>query len=122
MNRREFLLTSAAAAGLITASCARFGEREAVSNSSVGLGRLKLLPYPQQLRLPGGSLPLGQPRLVPSRRQTTATEQLALDSLRRSLPRGAPSIDVRLGSIEEGHDPSWLAAGEKQFQIGRAHV
>ena len=117
MNRREFLLTSAAGAGLITASCARFGEREAVSNSSVGLGRLKLLPYPQQLRLTGGSLPLGLPRLVPNQRQPTATEQLALDSLRRSLPRGAPSIGVRLGSIEEGHDPNWLAAGERQFLL-----
>src|ERR1035441_5974886 len=102
MNRREFLLTSAAGAGLITASCARFGAREAVANDRGGPGILKLLPYPQQLRLTGGSLPLGQPRLVPNQRQPTATEQLALDSLRRSLPRGAPSIGVRLGSIEIG--------------------
>jgi hypothetical protein len=78
---------------------------------------MKLLPYPQQIGLTGGALPLGQPRWVPNQKQATATEQLARDSLRRSFPRGGPSIGIRLGSIEDGYDASWLAPGEKQFLL-----
>jgi len=117
MNRREFLLTSTAGLGLVTASCVKIGKGAVLSNGSAGLGHLKLLPYPQQIRLTGGSLSLGQPRRVRNQKQPTATERIALVSLRRSFPRGGPPIGVRLGSIEEGHDPSWLDPGEKQFLL-----
>ena len=117
MNRREFLLTSAAGAGLLTAGCAGFDQRPAAPERGVGPGALKLLPYPQQLHLRGGSLPLGQPRWVPSPNAPTATERLALDTLRRSSPPGAPFLEVRLGSVEEGYDPNWLAPEERQFLL-----
>ncbi len=75
---------------------------------------LKLLPYPQQVHVRSGRLPLGPARCETARAQSP-TERLAADSLTRYLPRTGPPIAVRLGSVEEGYAEAWLSDDDRAF-------
>ena len=74
----------------------------------------QLLPYPQELTLQEGTCPLGQPACVTDG-DPSVTESLALETLEQYLQEGASSLEVRLGSVEEGYDPAWLTATQKAF-------
>jgi hypothetical protein len=75
---------------------------------------LKLLPYPQEVKLQNRQIRLG-PLSHKSPRAASATEQIAVESLRRYLPRQGDPIAVRLGSAEEGYEPQWLTKEQRAF-------
>ena len=114
MNRREFLAISSTSSLGMLAGGQILALRGASGAGSGNVGSLKLLPYPQELAPVEGILRLGQPEFIsvgaPSR-----TEQIAMDCLRRFLPRQGRRIVVRLGSLEEGYDRSWLSNDEAEF-------
>jgi hypothetical protein len=77
---------------------------------------LELLPYPQQLdRLPG-ELKAGPPVRAGENR-LSKTGRIALESLRRYLPREGAAIRLRLGSVEEGYKQAWLVPDENLFLL-----
>lgn len=74
---------------------------------------LKLLPYPQEVERSSGELALG-----PADYTTTASSEtitVAKESLISYLPKSGKSIKVRLGSVDEGYDKSWLTADQNNF-------
>lgn len=74
---------------------------------------LKLLPYPQDVKLSQGELTLG-----PADYATTASSQtikIAKTSLNPYLPKSGKPLKIRLGSVEEGYDSAWLTPAEKSF-------
>ena len=75
---------------------------------------VKLLPYPQSLEQPNGTLPLGPARCT-TNDTPSPTEQVAMDSLNRFLPRQGESIAVRLGSVEEDFVSEWLDTDQRAF-------
>jgi len=75
---------------------------------------LKLLPYPQELKLNGGTVTLGPPALQTDD-APSATEALAADSARRFLPQSGGTVPLRLGSLEEGYRGSWLSKADREF-------
>jgi len=81
---------------------------------ALGAPSLKLLPYPQQVEVDGGSLPLGPAHIVTDG-VPSPTERIAADTLRRFLPSVGRAVTVRLGSVEEGYDQAWLAPAEREF-------
>jgi len=119
MNRREFLATSSTAGLAVLAGGKVFGSPagpagEPGASDGGAPDGLKLLPYPQTLAPIGGALRLGKPEFTmagaPSR-----TKAIAMDCLRRYLPTRGRRVPVRLGSLEEGYDRSWLSADEAEF-------
>jgi len=74
----------------------------------------KLLPYPQEVQVHDGTLPLGPPRVITAR-APSATERVAKDTLRRSLPSEGRPVPIRLGSVEEGYDADWLSPPDREF-------
>jgi len=87
------------------------------AGASGGVSRpvdLKLLPYPQQVELRTGRLPLG-PVSVVTGGKPSATEQVAEQSLRRFVRGTGKAIAVRLGSVEEGYPAGWLSDGDRAF-------
>lgn len=75
---------------------------------------LNLLPYPQEIKLQGGELRLGPVSHKPAR-AASATEQIAVESLRRYLPGQGNAVTVRLGSVEEGYEKQWLTNQQRTF-------
>ena len=75
---------------------------------------MKLLPYPQEVQTMDGRLPLGPPEVVTDG-PLSDTERLACRSLKQHLPRGGKSVIVRLGSVAEGFDESWLPSDDRAF-------
>lgn len=75
---------------------------------------VKLLPYPQSLQQHDGKLPLGPARCT-TEGASSPTEQVAMDSLNRFLPRQGEPIAVRLGSLEESFVTEWLDTDERAF-------
>ena len=114
MNRREFLAVSSTAGLGVLAGGQMLASRAASTATLREMGELRLLPYPQVVAPMEGVLRLGKPEFTiagaPSR-----TEQIAMDSLRRFLPRQGRKVAVRLGSVEEGYDRSWLSDDEAGF-------
>ena len=74
----------------------------------------RLIPYPQEIKTSAGALTLGPARLVTEGPPST-TEQLALKTLERYLPRQGTTVPVRLGSVEEGFSPAWLSLEHRRF-------
>ena len=74
----------------------------------------KLLPYPQQVKLLGGGLLLGPPDCK-SDGAPSETEQIAVQSLGRYLPRKGKAVTIRLGSVEEGYSQRWLTDEQRSF-------
>src|SRR6266540_1107231 len=113
MNRREFLsVTSTAGMGVILGGCsspASTRHGSAVGKQDRGL---KLLPYPQEIVRAEGSLRLGPPNHAGLH---SRTEEVAMDSLKRNLPRAGNDLVVRLGSVEQGYEKSWLKNEENEF-------
>src|SRR5690349_11840961 len=113
MNRREFLaLTSLAGFDVMLAG----GRASAMRSSSPETAQhsLNLLPFPQSITINDGQLRLGKPVLA-TKTSSSATVGLAINSLSRFLPADGKKISVRLGSLEEGYDSSWLAPDENEF-------
>ena len=79
-----------------------------------GTATSRLIPYPKEITAAPGMLVLGPAELVTDG-PSSDTEQLALDSLRRYLPRRGRPVRLRLGSIEEGYRGVWLAPGDRAF-------
>ncbi len=75
---------------------------------------LPLLPYPQQVSFLPGSLKMGPPACT-EEKGLSKTGRIALDSLRRYLPRQGTAVPCRLGSVEEGYDSSWLSPQQNEF-------
>ena len=73
-----------------------------------------LLPYPQQVELRAGTVHIGPP-VCPDEGRLSKTGRIALDSLRRYLPREGGPVRFRLGSIEEGYEPAWLTPEQARF-------
>lgn len=61
-----------------------------------------------------GRRPLG-PAVYRIAAVPSPTERIARDSLNYFLPPTGPPLPVRLGSVEEGYDPSWLTASQRSF-------
>jgi len=83
---------------------------------------LKLLPYPQEVAVHDEAMPLGAPQLAGDGRPSP-TEELAYECVwRASEALLGPHIEegplwtiVRIGSVEEGYVPEWLAADDRAF-------
>jgi hypothetical protein len=105
MNRRKFLVIA------VTLAVGAGGAANADT--------LKLLPYPQEVTLRGGGLRLGPPD-AKSKRAPSATEQIALQSLGRHLPRRGQAVAIRLGSVEEGYPHGWLTDAQRSFLAAAA--
>jgi hypothetical protein len=80
---------------------------------------LQLLPYPQEIKRQSGELRLGPVAHKPSRAAST-TEQIAVESMRRYLPKQGSGVTVRLGSVEEGYEPQWLTNEQRSFLTNAA--
>lgn len=107
MNRREFIaVTSSAGLGVYASGCAAPSVKKEQSAAP-----LKLLPYPKEIVHTANVLRLG----IPRGQTNSATAALALDSLKRHFPPSGHPLHIRLGSVEEGYDPSWLAADDNEF-------
>ena len=87
------------------------------SNRRASSQTLKLLPYPQQVTLGKGELRL-RPAACQTASQGSQVAATAIDSLNSHLPAantGGKRISVRLGSVEEGYEPSWLTPDDNHF-------
>ena len=116
MNRREFLaISSTAGLGMLTGSQILASGQS--SETAPGNPRsFKLLPYPQELVPLAGVLRLGNP-VFSTTGPLTRTKEIAMDCLRRFLPHQEERVAVRLGSLEEGYDVSWLGDEEAEFLV-----
>lgn len=74
----------------------------------------KLLPSPQGIKWERGRRPLG-PAVCRTAGAPSSTERIARDSLSRFLPSTGPPLPVRIGSVEEGYEPSWITASQRSF-------
>ena len=118
MNRREFITASGAAGlGLLSAG-SLINSRAADGPGAAESENYKLLPFPQDLIGTKGSLRLGKPEFI-SAGSASRTKEMAKDSLRRFLGNRGRSIPVRLGSVEEGYDKSWIGLDENEFLLSR---
>lgn len=92
----------------------------AVCGSAVGAAtegsapNLGLLPYPQQVTMVKGRAPVGPAHCTTVGKQSD-TVRVAIETLDRHLPKSGKAMEVRLGSLEEGYDPGWIAPDEKEF-------
>ena len=74
---------------------------------------IKLIPYPQEVTRLSGSLPIGPARyVIPN---PSGTTKVAEGSLSSFLPKSGRAVTVRLGSVEEGYESSWLTPEENSF-------
>ncbi len=118
INRREFLgVTTVSGIGLLaggSVSLPSAGSSETLDKSSFETS-LKLLPFPQQVTLGTGSLHLGNAKVQAKAPNSKATNTAikSLNSYLTAVPER--SMCVRLGSIEEGYDQSWLGPNENDF-------
>jgi len=116
MNRREFLaISSTAGLGMLTGSQI-LASGESSETAPGDPGSFKLLPYPQELVPLAGVLRLGNPAFTTTG-PLTRTKEIAMDCLRRFLPHQGERVAVRLGSLEEGYDVSWLGDEEADFLV-----
>jgi hypothetical protein len=115
MNRREFLGASAAAGvGLFAGIGCREMQSKPHTNELSAASELKVLPYPQQVELASGALPISGPIFVGTIQSKTI--RFARQNLFGHLPSSAEkSMPARFGSIEEGFDAAWLTADEVAF-------
>ncbi len=121
IDRREFLsAASLAGLGVVAGGCVN-SSHQATSRPAQRAGggvatggKLELLPYPQGLTPSGGSLKVrGKASFeIPHPSPTTETASASLKSF---LPAGDRKIPVRLGSVEEGYDASWLSKEDNEF-------
>ena len=81
---------------------------------AAGAGAPRLIPYPQEITTAPGTLVLGPADLVTDGPRSETT-QIALKSLQSYLPRQGSRVPVRLGSVEEGYRPEWLAPSHRTF-------
>lgn len=79
---------------------------------------LPVIPYPQHVTALGGRLRAGPPRYEAT--SDTPTVRLARRSLSAYLPGSGAPIRVRLGSLEEGYSPSWLADRDRAWLKSQA--
>jgi hypothetical protein len=114
MNRREFLALSSTPGLGMLARDQVLASRGASAADPGSLSTLKLLPYPQELEPLDGALHLGKPEFTTAG-ALSRTEEIAMDGLRRLLPLQGRQMIVRLGSLEEGYDRSWLSGDEAEF-------
>jgi hypothetical protein len=118
MNRREFLgVSTVAGLHLLTgAGCANpFSKTAPNAPTTIPTETsLKLLPYPQEVTLRQGSLRLGTAKYEVTLPQSKTTTT-AIASLNSHLSAATKTMRVRLGSVEEGYDPSWLTDDQNQF-------
>jgi len=75
---------------------------------------LMLLPYPQQIERRAGTIEIGPPSCSNEER-LSKTGRIALDSLRRYLPREGRPVPLQIGSMEEGYERAWLSPEQGQF-------
>ncbi len=116
MNRREFMISSSVA-GLASLPGAQLLSKAggAVGGSDeTELPMLGLLPFPQQLRLTSGSVPIGTPQFRFHGEKTPAL-QLAMQSLLQYAGEQPGKLLVNLGSLSEGYEQAWLSAGDRQW-------
>ena len=107
MNRRVFLaMTVTLGVGPGFAVRASYG--------SPGAETLRLLPYPQEVKLHGSGLLLG-PADCKTPGPPSETERIAMQSLARYLPPRGTTVNVRLGSLEEGYPDRSLTDEERSF-------
>ncbi|MEP6662707.1 MAG: glycoside hydrolase family 20 zincin-like fold domain-containing protein, partial [Verrucomicrobiota bacterium] len=117
MNRREFLaVTSGTGIGLMTSGCWTPPSRR--QSQSPG-NRLHLLPYPQQIEKSGENLPVGGTVSFETLSES-ATTRMAVASLKSFLLPVDKKIPVRLGTMEDGYNSSWLTPEENQFLAASA--
>src|SRR5437870_3190746 len=115
MNRREFLsVTSTAGLGALASGCLVNPQQRFRSKTGNGTDPLMLLPYPQVVVQTAGSLRLGPARYTTIGKQSQ-TRAVATESLNRRMPSHGKSMPVRLGSVEEGYDASWITSEENEF-------
>jgi hypothetical protein len=115
MNRREWLgATAAAALGFTVGGCHTERPPAVEGTTDHETSDLRLLPHPQTVVRTSGSLPIGKPHYV-TRGNPSPTATLAMDCLNRRLVNQNGSIPMRLGSVEEGYDASWLTPSDNEF-------
>jgi hypothetical protein len=105
-------LRSASLVALIVVAATGYGAVAGSHNQSAG--SLELLPYPQEVKKLAGELRLGPPD-VQTDDAVSGTEDIALQSMKRYLPRAGQSLTLRLGSIEEGFRQVWLTDEQRAF-------
>jgi hypothetical protein len=94
------------------------GASSAGAASAAETQRLRLLPYPKEIRVASGKLSLGPAQHVPDG-TPSETERVARKSLESYLPRQGKAVPVRLGSVEEGYQPGWLVPKDREFLANR---
>src|SRR6266567_161818 len=115
MNRREFLtISSSAGLGMLAGGHLIQSQNTFAARTGEASDNFRLLPFPQDLARLGGSLRLGKPKYTTAG-AGSRTKEVAMGSLSRFLPSQGKSIPVRLGSLEEGYDKSWLKEDENEF-------
>ncbi len=87
---------------------------DGASTTQVSSGPIKLLPYPQQVTAGDGELRLGAAKFQTGFQQSSVAN-MAMTSLRNYLPGAGKNIRVRLGSVEDGYNKSWLSADDNRF-------
>jgi hypothetical protein len=113
INRREFLALGSVATVELLAG-AELGIPSGAAVQDADPNGLMLLPYPQEIERTGGALRMGAVRFETVGRPSS-TKDLAIDSLGRFLMGGGGKMVVRIGSVEEGYDRSWLSETESEF-------
>ncbi len=100
------------AVAIILGAGAGCGSRTARGASSSDI--LELLPYPQEVKLLGGTFLLG-PADHKAYAVASETVHMAVQSLSSYLPQNGRPVTVRLGSVEEGYEQSWLTDAQRSF-------
>jgi N-acetyl-beta-hexosaminidase len=114
LNRRQWLAgATAAALGAMAGGC-HGPSPQATAPAARDDQDLRLLPYPQAIVRTTGSIPIGKP-IYHGIGAGSPTVSLAMDCLNRRLPAHGTPLPVRLGSIEEGFDASWLTPADTDF-------
>jgi hypothetical protein len=114
MNRREFLAVSSTASLGMLAGGNILQPQSSAAEQIGQSANFNLLPFPKELLRTSGTLRLGKANYSMAG-PASRTKEVASDSLNRFLPAGGKSISVRLGSLEEGYDKSWLNTEENDF-------
>ncbi|MHB0998412.1 MAG: glycoside hydrolase family 20 zincin-like fold domain-containing protein [Armatimonadota bacterium] len=84
------------------------------ASSITPFSTLRLLPYPQQVERQFGTITLGPPNCVTYGR-ASKTEQTAIDTLKRYLPKTGEQVQIKIGSLEEGYNKSWITPEDHEF-------